>query len=244
MTYIYGTHSVTAALTHKQGSVKRVLLASAQRDIRKLAEAAGISVDRFDAATPPRDVPKDAPHQGVLAEVDPHKLTIHLKDLTSELSVTPDTALVVLAEVQDPHNVGAIIRSEAAFGAAGVIIPEHRQAPVTGVVIKASAGTAFSLPLVEVANVNTTLSQLKDLGFWIYGLAGDGGTSVFEEDFTTPGVFVVGNEGEGLRAKTRESCDFLLSIPMHARAESLNASNAAAVALSQWSRQHPDALTS
>ncbi|NBD74351.1 23S rRNA (guanosine(2251)-2'-O)-methyltransferase RlmB [Patescibacteria group bacterium] len=243
MTYIYGIHSVTAALTHKPGSVKRVLCATKRPDIEKLAGASGIAVARFDAATPPRDVPKDAPHQGVLAEVDSRKLTMHLKDLTSELTITPDTALVVLAEVQDPHNVGAIIRSAAAFGAAGVVIPEHRQAPVTGVVVKASAGTAFSLTLVEVANVNTTLSQLADLGFWIYGLAGQGETVLYEEEFSKPSVFVVGNEGAGLREKTRERCDFLLSIPMNTRAESLNASNAAAVALSHWSRQHPGALT-
>lgn len=243
MTYIFGTHSVIAALTHKPRSVKRVLLASQHDRIRQLAADARIGVDRFDPDAPPRDVSKDAVHQGVLAEIDPSALTMHLKDLTSELEITSDTALVVLAEVQDPHNVGAIIRSAAAFGAAGVIIPEHRQASVSGTVIKASAGTAFSLPLVEVANVNTTLTQLKDLGCWIYGLAGEGATSLYTEEFTKPSVFVIGNEGEGLREKTRETCDFLLSIPLNPRAESLNASNAAAVALSHWSRQHPGALT-
>jgi 23S rRNA (guanosine2251-2'-O)-methyltransferase len=129
-----------------------------------------------------------------------------------------------------------------AFGASAVLIPEHNQAGISGAVIKASAGTAFHIPLVEIGNVNQTLRTLKERGFWTYGLAMDGTSALAEEKFTEPTVFVIGSEGEGLREKTREHCDILLSIPMSDRAESLNASVAAAVCLYQWSGQHKGAL--
>ena len=156
--------------------------------------------------------------------------------------VSPALSLVILGEVQDPHNVGAIIRSAAAFGASGVLIPERRQAPITPVVLSASAGAAWDIPLVSVGNVNQAIRTLKERGFWTYGLAGDGANPLGKERFDAPAAFVLGNEGEGLREKTREHCDIVLSIPQSTRVESLNVSNAAAVALYAWSAQHPEAL--
>ena len=153
------------------------------------------------------------------------------------------TALVVLGEVQDPHNVGAIIRSAAAFGVSAVLLPERRQAPITEVVERASAGAVRDIPLISIGNVNQALLTLKEKGFWIYGLAGEGDHSLSGEHFDAPAAFVLGNEGEGLREKTREQCDIVLSIPIHSRVESLNVSNAAAVALYAWSVQHTEALS-
>jgi 23S rRNA (guanosine2251-2'-O)-methyltransferase len=147
-----------------------------------------------------------------------------------------------LGEVQDPHNVGAVVRSAAAFGLRGVLIPKHRQAGVTGTVVKVSAGMAFKIPLVEVANANRTIEDLKKMGFFIYGLDGEGDVALPLEDFSKPSVFVLGNEGEGMREKTKEHCDSILSIPIHGRAESLNASASAAVVFYAWSSQHPGAL--
>jgi 23S rRNA (guanosine2251-2'-O)-methyltransferase len=146
---------------------------------------------------------------------------------------------VLLDELTDPHNVGAIIRSAAAFGAAGVLIPSHNQAPITGTVVKTSAGMAFRIPLIAIGNVNQAVDALVKEGFRTYGLVMDGSRNVAEEKFDAPSLFIVGNEGAGIRQKTLERCDVKLRIPMNERAESLNASVSAAVVLYQWSVKHP-----
>ncbi len=232
------------ALAHKPEAVVRVLRARGAKrgDVDIELKRTGVSIADFDPRTPPAGVPSDAVHQGVIAEVQPGKLMRSYAKFWEDAEVTDDTVLVVLGEVQDPQNVGAIIRSAAAFGAAGVLIPEHRQAPVTGTVVKVSAGAVFSVPLVSIGNVNTVLRDLKERGFWIYGLAGEGGTSIHEEDFRKPSVIVVGGEGPGLREKTLEECDIALSIPIHSRIESLNAATATSIALYQWSVRHSGAL--
>ncbi|MEK7114355.1 MAG: 23S rRNA (guanosine(2251)-2'-O)-methyltransferase RlmB, partial [Patescibacteria group bacterium] len=186
----------------------------------------------------------DAAHQGVIFTMDPASLLISFDDFLATLpaSGSAKIALAVLAEVQDPHNVGAIIRSAAAFGLAAVLIPQHNQAPITGAVVKTSAGMAFRIPLVTIGNVNNTLKILKEKGFWIYGLAMDGKTTLGAEVFDAPTAFVIGNEGAGIREKTLGACDVMLSIPMHERTESLNASVSAAIVFYEWSRKHPEAL--
>jgi 23S rRNA (guanosine2251-2'-O)-methyltransferase len=186
----------------------------------------------------------DAVHQGIIAGVLVSDLVVPYKDFMANYAVTPDSAFLVLGEVQDPHNVGAVIRTAAAMGIAGVMIPPHNQAPVNGTVVKVSAGMAFRIPLIDIRNVNATLRDLKERGFWTYGLAGEAGArDVTREEFTKPSVFVLGNEGEGLREKTRAACDDLIAIPMHPRCESLNAAASAAIVLYAWSAQHQSALS-
>jgi 23S rRNA (guanosine2251-2'-O)-methyltransferase len=187
-------------------------------------------------------VGKDTAHQGVIFTMDPSALLISFEDFIASLDMKKNPAIAVLGEVQDPHNVGAIIRSAAAFGLAGVLIPEHNQAGVTGAVVKTSAGMAFRIPLVTIGNVNNTLKILKEKGFWIYGLAMQGKTTLGTDAFDAPAAFVVGNEGAGIREKTLAACDVTLSIPIHARTESLNAAVSAAVVFYEWSRKHPEAL--
>ena len=174
--------------------------------------------------------------------MDPSALLISLDDFLKTLDTRTNPSVVVLGEVQDPHNVGAIIRSAAAFGLSGVLIPEHNQAGITGAVVKTSAGMVFRIPLVSIGNVNNTLKILKEKGFWIYGLAMDGETSLGTDVFDAPVAFVVGNEGAGIREKTLTSCDVTLQIPMNSRTESLNAAVSAAVVFYEWSRKHPEAL--
>jgi 23S rRNA (guanosine2251-2'-O)-methyltransferase len=196
----------------------------------------------FTGNAVPKHVEKHAVHQGIIAEIDIDTLMIPFKEFRNSLTASSDTALVVLGELQDPHNVGAIIRSAAAFGAAAVLVPEHRSCPVTGTVIKVSAGMAFTIPLISVGNVNTALRDLKDTGFWVYGLDSDGDIQLPADQFTKPSVFIVGNEATGIRLKTHEHCDTILTIPMHAQTESLNASVSAAVTLYAWSAQHQSKL--
>ena len=243
-TYIYGKHPVSAALKKRPETVNTLYLSheAEESDIRELAKRHNIKVIPFSEKKLPGGLSQQVVHQGVIARLMTASLVVPFREFISELTLTPDTAIVVLGEIQDPHNVGAVIRSAAAFGATAVLIPEHRQAPLTGAVIKVSAGTAFSIPLVSIGNVNTSLRELKEQGCWVYGLAEEGATSLYDETFSKPSVFVLGNEGTGLREKTAEACDELITIPMHERAESLNASAAAAVVLSHWSAQHRNAL--
>jgi 23S rRNA (guanosine2251-2'-O)-methyltransferase len=238
-TYIYGKHAVAEAFKRAPEALRHVYFVGkhSSNNLLEKAQELGIPFDRCDDDHLPRGVERDVVHQGVLALVSPQKILQEYKPFIENLKVTDTTALVVLNELTDPHNVGAVIRNAAAFGIAGVLIPEHRQAPVTGTVVKVSAGMAFALPLVTIGNVNTVLRDLKDKGFWIYGLTGEGDTDIMKEQFTKPSVFVLGNEQRGIREKTEEVCDFRLSIPIDDKVESLNVSASAAVTFYAWKSQ-------
>ncbi|MCA9359146.1 23S rRNA (guanosine(2251)-2'-O)-methyltransferase RlmB [Candidatus Kaiserbacteria bacterium] len=243
--YIFGKHAVREVLEERPDVVVEAYVAADFSDdsILNLLEDKRVPLRVLNLKNPPRGISAKAAHQGVVAGILAHKLTVPYKTFRETLKVAPETALLVLGEVQDPHNVGAVIRSAAAFGLAGVLIPPHNQAPVTGTVVKVSAGMAFRIPLVTIPNVNTVLRDLQKDGFWAYGLEGKGTTSTVTEKFTRPSVFVLGNEGSGLREKTKEQCDELISIPIHPRCESLNAAAATAIVLASWSAQHKEALS-
>lgn len=244
--YIYGKHAVAEALKFRPDVVKQIYLDLNFTDARivKMVETAGLVPRPLNLKNPPRGVSSNAAHQGVVAGIVPEKLMVSYKDFIADLKEDMHNALLILGEVQDPHNVGAVIRSAAAFGLKAVLIPPHNQAPVTGTVIKVSAGMAFRIPLVAISNVNSVARDLKSKGYWVYGLEGDGTVSTTAEKFVRPSVFILGNEGSGLREKTKELCDELISIPIHPRCESLNAAAATAVVLAAWSAQHPEALES
>jgi 23S rRNA (guanosine2251-2'-O)-methyltransferase len=242
--YAYGKHALAEALEHApEGTVKKVFLAPVIEDpaLAALLKKRGITASPLSAKAL-SGAGTDASHQGVIALIDTAPLMVPLDTFLAGLDTSKNPALALLGEIQDPHNVGAIIRSAAAFGFSGVLIPKDRQAPVTGAVIKASAGMAFRVPLVSIGNVNQTIRELKGKRFWIYGLSGDGANALEKESFTEPSVFVVGNEGSGIREKTGELCDVMLRIPIHPRTESLNAAVSAAIVMHAWSREHPEAL--
>lgn len=242
--YIYGRHALVEALTAAPHVVRKVWLAPEVKDaeLRSLLTKHQIPLATLTSGRGTDLVGKDAVHQGVIATMDPNALLVSLDEFLSKLPMQRNPAIALLGEVQDPHNVGAIIRSAAAFGLSGVLIPEHHQAGITGAVVKTSAGMAFRLPLVSIGNVNNTINILKEKGFWIYGLAMEGTATLGGESFGAPSVFIVGNEGAGIREKTLEACDITLAIPMHKRTESLNAAVSAAVVFYEWSRKHPEAL--
>ncbi|OGG67172.1 23S rRNA (guanosine(2251)-2'-O)-methyltransferase RlmB [Candidatus Kaiserbacteria bacterium RIFCSPLOWO2_02_FULL_45_11b] len=243
--YIFGKHAVAEALAQRPDVVKQIFLDLNFSDAKiiKQVELAKVTVSPLNLKNPPRGVSANAAHQGIVAAINPDKLMVDYKNFSKNLEANPGTAVLILGEVQDPHNVGAVIRSAAAFGLAGVLIPPHNQAPVTGTVIKVSAGMAFRIPLVAISNVNAVIRDLQKRGFWVYGLEGDGTVSTTTEKFTKPTAFVLGNEGSGLREKTKEVCDDLISIPIHPRCESLNAAAATAVVLASWSAQHQGSLS-
>jgi 23S rRNA (guanosine2251-2'-O)-methyltransferase len=154
-----------------------------------------------------------------------------------EVPATPQRLLLALEHVQDPHNLGACLRTAEAVGVDAVIIPKDRSAGLTAVARKAAAGAAERVPVIAVTNLVRSLERLKELGYWVTGLAGEGTEDLYGTDLTGPTVIVMGAEGEGLRRLTRETCDRLVHIPMKGKAESLNVSVATAVTLYEAFRQ-------
>jgi 23S rRNA (guanosine2251-2'-O)-methyltransferase len=262
--YIYGKHALREALTNAPQVVRHVYFAREMDDkkLRDLVKRAGLPIEPLDERKVTSWVERNAPHQGAVALISLSGLVTPYEEWASrnipakkssgstaaaEVSGSgarlfsrnnSALALVLLNEVQDPHNVGTIIRSAAAFGASAVLLPQAKQASVNGTVIKASAGMAFSMPLVSVGNIQQTISDLKRRGFRVYGLAGEGKHSIVDEPFDSPALFILGNESQGLPKSTAALCDKLLSIPIEAAAESLNVAAAAAVTLYAWHTKH------
>lgn len=238
--YLYGKHALREALMAKRVAVQKVFLdanAAADTEITKLLSTHGITPSAMkDDGSGRKAVGEDAVHQGVIAVINPSALHVTLDDMLEGLDMSTNPSIVLLDELHDPHNVGAIIRSAVAFGASAILLPEHNQAPITGTVIKTSAGMVFRIPIVSIGNVNQTMRTLKDRGFWSYGLVMEGDTSLPQAVFDTPTLIIVGNESTGIRQKTLELCDIKLSIPMDPKCESLNASVATSVALYEWFR--------
>ena len=176
-------------------------------------------------------------HQGVigLAAVRDYCTVEDLFAIAEERGEPP--FLIVCDEISDGHNLGAIIRSAECAGAHGVIIPKRRSAGLTAIVGKTSAGAASWLPVARVANLPATLRELQKAGVWIFGTAADGDKSLYEADLKGPAAIVIGSEGDGMGRLVRESCDFLVSIPLKGKIQSLNASNAAAILLYEAVRQ-------
>lgn len=244
LAYIYGAHVVREALLKKPQVVEKIFLVSEQEEseVFSLAERNKIPISFFNSKTPPRGVDSDVVHQGVIALVNLDKLVIPYGEFIKTLEVNQHTALVLLGEIQDPHNVGSLIRSAVGFGLAGVLVPNHNQAPITGTVAKVSTGMIFELPIVSIGNVNMTLRDLKEKGFWIYGLSEKADKPINKEIFDAPTVFVLGNEAKGIRQKTEELCDFNLAIPLAKKCDSLNVAIAGAIAFYAWNSQHPESL--
>jgi 23S rRNA (guanosine2251-2'-O)-methyltransferase len=237
--YLYGKHALREALLARPKAIAKVFLdsnAASDKELTDLLAGAGISINSMKDQEAGKKVGDDAVHQGVIAVLAPSNLYTSFDEVVKILDTTKAPCFVLLDELQDPHNVGAIIRSAAAFGASAILLPEHNQSPITGTVIKTSAGMAFRIPIVKIGNVNQTIRLLKEKRMWVYGLVMGGTTILKQSVFDTPTLFVVGNESTGIREKTLELCDVTLSIPMQPGCESLNASVAASVVLYEWSR--------
>jgi 23S rRNA (guanosine2251-2'-O)-methyltransferase len=175
-----------------------------------------------------RLVPHDAPHQGVVIEAEP----LEEAWLDEVLGEAPERAvLLILDQVTDPHNVGAILRSAAAFGAVGIVTQDRHSPPESGVVAKAASGALERVPWVRVVNLARALEEIGEAGFWRIGLAGDAETDLREALGPPRVALVLGAEGAGLRPNTREHCDAMARLPIGEAIKSLNVSNAAAVAL-------------
>ena len=176
-------------------------------------------------------------HQGVALRIEAFTYA-DLADILERWRATGESGLlVVLDGVQDPHNLGALIRSAACAGAHGVVIPKDRAVGVTATVEKTSAGAVETVPVAQVANIAQTLEELKEAGFWIYGALGESAASLYDQDFRGNVAVVIGGEGEGIRPLVRKKCDYLVAIPIPGGVNSLNASVAGGVVLFEIVRQ-------
>jgi 23S rRNA (guanosine2251-2'-O)-methyltransferase len=232
---IYGINPVLEAL--RAGRVESIRVS--QRGDARLsalvdaASKAGVSVKRVDAGELDRAA-KGGVHQGVVASANDRK-AVGLNDLVSSSSGAP--LIVVLDSIEDPHNVGAILRTVDAAGASGVVRQERHAAPLGGATAKASAGAVAHVKVADVVNIARAVEELKEAGVWTVGLAGDADKRYDEIDYTLPTALVVGAEGTGLRRLVRERCDWLVSVPMQGHVQSLNVSVATGVVLFEAVRQ-------
>lgn len=232
---IYGINPVIEAL--RAGQVRRVRVVMPVRDrlreVRDLAASLGVPVDGVQGPDLDRAT-RGGVHQGVAADVEDAR-DFSVQDLVTGASGAP--LIVVLDGIEDPHNLGAILRTVDAVGADGVVRQTRHAARLDGAAAKASAGAVAHVKVANVVNIARAVGELKDLGVWTVGLDAGGPSSYDRIDFTVPTAIVLGAEGQGLRRLVRETCDHLASIPMRGHVGSLNVSVAAAVVLFEALRQ-------
>jgi 23S rRNA (guanosine2251-2'-O)-methyltransferase len=242
--WLYGIHPVLAALANPRRRCHRLLLTPetegslgarleslADRRPGGLRQAEIVSREQLEKL-----VPRGAVHQGIAIHVDGLE-DADIEDICRATEDQSSARIVVLDQVTDPHNVGAVLRSAAAFAAAAVVLPERHSPAAQGTLAKAASGAMETVPLVRVVNLARALDRLKQAGFWCVGLDGTAQQAIHEADLSGKVALVLGAEGEGLRRLTREHCDLMVRIPIAKGMESLNVSNAAAVALYELVRR-------
>ena len=206
-------------------------------DIKSLALKRNVQVAEV-ARQEFRDIASDATTQGVVALVSGQQQYVELETLLHIPGERNQNGLLlILDEIEDPHNLGALVRTAECAGVHGVIIPKHHSASVTSAVAKASAGAVEHMAIAEVTNIVNTIKALKENGYWIIGLESTGIRLYTEADYRTPTAIVVGSEGKGIRRLVKEQCDFLVKIPLHGKIASLNASVAGALAMYEAAKQ-------
>ena len=221
---LYGWHTVSAALRNPARRVRR--LWATENALRRLAEAGIASAVAPELVRPDQlaaRLPPDAVHQGLLAEADPLE-----SGAVEDLS---DGIVLALDQITDPHNVGAIVRTAAAFGVTAIVTTARHSPEATGVLAKSASGGLEAVPLVTVTNLARGLAALRASGFLLVGLAGEASVDLAAADLRAPLALVLGAEGKGLRQLTRTTCDVVARITLPGEVQSLNVSNAAAVAL-------------
>lgn len=236
---IWSVHPVMEALKTSPANVKEIIVDESRRgriqEIIELAEQQNVNV-RYVTTFNREGVADEARHQGVIARVNfPY---IPLAEMLQNLQKREDVPFIlVLDSIQDPQNLGSIIRSAVAAGCKNLILPKDRSAQISGTVAKASAGAVFHIDVCQVTNIVSTFDTLREAGIWIFGTSVDGPLSIYEADFSVPACLVIGNEEKGLRPLVKRKCDILVTIPMFSALDSLNASVATGIVLFEMARQ-------
>lgn len=238
--YIYGRKTVLESLQARPTEIDKIYVRNSIRDNDLPDVFALASQNRIPVSHVPgkklHDLVGSVNDQGIVALMS--AVTYHdFGAWIEKVDTSTYPAILLLDEIEDPHNLGAILRSATAAGIEAVLVPKHRQAPVSPTVFKTSAGTAGKIPIVRVGNLNQAIIKLKEEGFWIGGLDMNGDTELWDLEVDRPLAFVIGNEGSGIRQKTLEHCDYRFTIPMDNNVESLNASVSAALVSYEWKRK-------
>ncbi len=237
--WLFGTHAVEAALRNPKRNVKRLLATpeAAQRlEAKGIGQPALSLLEPADRSAIELIVGEEAVHQGVAAHVATLP-DLEIEDALGSLGDRETVLLVALDHVTDPHNVGAIMRSAAAFGAAALIVTKHNAPDETGVLAKSASGALEHVALVRATNLSRAIETCQQNGFWVVGLDAHGESDIDDLDLPDRCVLVLGAEGEGVRPGVQKVCDFMARLPMAGTMESLNVSNAGAIALFEWHRQ-------
>ncbi|HDQ26585.1 MAG TPA: 23S rRNA (guanosine(2251)-2'-O)-methyltransferase RlmB [bacterium] len=227
---LYGRNVIRELLKISPERVHELIILKNSGDLRQIAEEAAqknVKITFTDRAGVFRLTGTEK-NQGVAARVEPIKV-MDIKEFLAKHKDDSRVTVAVLDEIEDPHNVGAIIRSCEVFGICGIILSSNRSAPVNETVYKVSSGAAAYVDIVMVSNINIALEKLKEAGFWVYGLDADAEKRVGEVEFDRKTALVLGNEGRGLRPLVRKNSDFLVKIEQKGKIDSLNVSNAAAI---------------
>ncbi len=239
-TQVHGLHAVRSVLQRAPQRLRRLMVDARRddprvRELLQLAKGAGVSVERLDARQLAGRV-GDVAHQGVVAEIEP-LLPWGEDELVEAVTARPDALLLVLDSVQDPHNLGACLRTADACGALAVVVPKDRAAGVNPTVRKVAAGAAETTPVATVTNLVRALKLMKEAGLWVVGADMAGEKLAWEADLTGGKALVLGGEGDGLRELTRKTCDLLVRLPQVGAVESLNVSVASGMLLYEALRQ-------
>ncbi|ELA6602058.1 23S rRNA (guanosine(2251)-2'-O)-methyltransferase RlmB [Vibrio alginolyticus] len=238
--FIYGIHAVKAVLEREPERFIEAYVLKGRQDDRLIPilndlQVCGVSIQQMTRKTLD-DKARGANHQGIIARVKPAK-QLNENDIDDILAKHESPLLLVLDGVTDPHNLGACLRNADAAGAAAIIVPKDRSAPMNATVSKVACGAAEVVPLIRVTNLARTMRTLQEKGIWFVGTAGEATHDIYQAKLTGPLAIVMGAEGDGMRRLTRETCDDLIKIPMAGSVSSLNVSVASGICLFEAVRQ-------
>lgn len=243
---VWGIHPVFEGICHEPDRFTEIILQKDKRgskieEIIEKAREIGVKLTFTEAIRLTGEKSSEVRHQGIVARLSGTPLTefsVLLEKMEERIKTGEKVRLLVCDSLQDPHNLGAIIRSALASGASGVLATRERSAPMGGTAAKSSAGAMYHLDICQVTNLTSALKDLKKIGFWVFGAVKDSDAqSLYDTDLAVPACLVVGSEGKGIRPLVKKECDILISIPMLGELDSLNSSVAAAVILFEALRQ-------
>jgi 23S rRNA (guanosine2251-2'-O)-methyltransferase len=233
---IYGKHPVTSALLNPRRTCKNLYTTHAiWQELQQKIPEINIKVNLREKHELDVMLPIGTNHQNIILEASPLK-PLAIEDILLQAAEKSNSCLIILDQVTDPHNVGAIMRSGAAFSADAIILPDNNSPKENNTIIKCAAGATETLPMIYVTNLANCIKSLKKEGYWIIGLDGHSNEELKPAIFSNKVAFILGSEDTGLRKLTKENCDYLVKIPISANLESLNVSNAASIALYEFSR--------
>ncbi len=231
---IFGKHPVICALNNPNRKSKNLYITKELwNEISSQFPKSKCSIHFVDKKEIEKLAPQGSNHQNILLEVEPLN-QLSIEDIISQDENKDHSCLVILDQVSDPHNIGAILRSAAAFSISAIILPDYHSPKENNTIIKCAAGATETIPMISVTNISQCIKALKQEGYWVIGMDGNTSLELKPDLFSKKTIIVLGSEEKGMRKLTRDSCDYIVKIPISSSMESLNVSNAAAIAMYEF----------